>query len=144
MRLSSILVIFGACAAAAIAHAQTAATAPAAARAVQRPHSPATPGRRAASGAKSAAGAAPGPGVLSLGTTDITGNKELPKVMVIVPWKGAADAGGVVAPTDSLLSRMLGPVDRGAFQRRIRYYGQLNAAAGPQPAAQVAPVGDSH
>jgi hypothetical protein len=73
---------------------------------------------------------------VTLGATDITGNKELPKVMVIVPWKRSPGAGGVVQPTDSLLDEVLGPVDRGVFQRQIRYYGQLNAAS------QVAPVGD--
>lgn len=83
--------------------------------------------------------------VLSLGATDITGNKELPKVMVIVPWKDSMGAGGVIKPTDSLMDEVLQPVDRGVFQRRIRYYGDLNAA-GETPAVgkAVAPVGDNH
>jgi hypothetical protein len=85
-----------------------------------------------------------GDGVLALGASDITGNKELPKVMVIVPWKSPTDAGGVVAPTDSVMNEVLGPVDRGVFQRRIRYYGQINAAGERAPAQAVAPVGDSH
>lgn len=76
--------------------------------------------------------------VLDLGATDITGNKELPKVMVIVPWKDSLGAGGVVKPTDSLLDEVLQPVDRGVFRRRIRYYGQLESTG------SVAPVGDSH
>ena len=91
----------------------------------------------------SAASAASG-GVLSLGATDITGNKELPKVMVIVPWKDSLGAGSVIKPTDSLLDEMLQPVDRGVFQRQVRYYGQLGAAAGPPTTERVAPVGDSH
>lgn len=82
---------------------------------------------------------------VALGATDITGNKELPKVMVIVPWKDSLGAGGVVKPTDSLLDQVLQPVDRGVFQRQIHYYGQLNAgAARPAAAPKVAPVGDSH
>jgi hypothetical protein len=82
---------------------------------------------------------------LALGATDITGNKELPKVMVIVPWKDSLGAGGVIKPTDSLMDDVLQPVDRGVFQRQIRYYGQLGAAAEPAAAASgVAPVGDSH
>ena len=104
--------------------------------------------RRARS--SSAAGAAPGSapagksdGVLALGATDITGNKELPKVMVIVPWKDSMGASGVIPPTDSLMDEALEPVDRGVFQRRIRYYGQLNAAGEGSPASKVAPVGDS-
>ncbi|HUA25398.1 MAG TPA: hypothetical protein VMA54_14825 [Steroidobacteraceae bacterium] len=86
------------------------------------------------------AGAPKGPPAgVDLGATDITGNKELPKVMVIVPWKDSLGAGGVIKPTDSLLDDVLQPVDRGVFQRQIRYYGQLDG-----PAARVAPVGDSH
>lgn len=87
-------------------------------------------------------------GVLALGATDITGNKELPKVMVIVPWKDSLGAGGVVEPTDSLLDEALQPVDRGVFQRQVHYYGQLSAgeakAAAGTAAGKVAPVGDSH
>lgn len=84
-------------------------------------------------------------GVLALGATDITGNKELPKVMAIVPWKDSLGAGGVVKPSDSLMDEVLAPVDRGVFQRQVRYYEQLNGASGQKaPAGQVAPVGDSH
>lgn len=97
-------------------------------------------------------------GVLNLGATDITGNKELPKVMVIVPWKGSLGADGVIKPTDSLMDEVLAPVDRGVFQRQVRYYGQLSgggrppAGSGPEnrprkdgrPRETVAPVGDSH
>lgn len=72
--------------------------------------------------------------VLSLGASDITGNKELPKVMVIVPWKSSTGADGVIRPEDSLMNEVLGPVDRGVFQRRIRYYRQLNAAQRPRAA----------
>jgi hypothetical protein len=79
---------------------------------------------------------------VALGATDITGNKELPKVMVIVPWKDSLGAGGVIKPTDSLMDDVLQPVDRGVFQRQIRYYGQLDAPAAA--AGRVAPVGDSH
>jgi hypothetical protein len=82
-------------------------------------------------------------GVLTLGATDITGNKELPKVMVIVPWKDSLGASGALKPTDSLMDEVLGPVDRGVFQRQIRYYGQLNAIAARPAAGTVAPSGDT-
>lgn len=82
-------------------------------------------------------------GVLALGATDITGNKELPKVMVIVPWKDSLGAGGVVKPTDSLLDEALQPVDRGVFQREVHYYGQLSAGQARAAPGKVAPVGDS-
>ncbi len=68
-------------------------------------------------------------GGVALGASDITGNKELPKVMVIVPWKDSLGAGGVIKPTDSLMDEVLQPVDRGVFQRQIRYYGQLDTGA---------------
>ena len=100
--------------------------------------------RHAADGAHGRAPLAASRGVLNLGATDITGNKELPKVMVIVPWKGSLGASGVIKPTDSLLDEVLQPVDRSVFQRRIRYYGQLNAAARQPAAGRVAPVGDTH
>jgi hypothetical protein len=111
------------------------ANAPKAAHPGQRPHKP-----RAARVAEASHVSAPA-GV-ALGATDITGNKELPKVMVIVPWKDSLGAGGVIKPTDSLLDDVLQPVDRGVFQRQIRYYGQLDAPAAP--ASRVAPVGDRH
>ena len=74
---------------------------------------------------------AKGDDVLSLGASDITGNKELPKVMVIVPWKSSSGADGVIKPENSLMNEVLGPVDRGVFQRRIRYYRQLDGAQAP-------------
>ena len=83
-------------------------------------------------------------GVLALGATDITGNKELPKVMVIVPWKGSLGADGVIKPTDSLMDEVLAPVDRSVFQRQVRYYGQLSGRGGAPAGSRVAPVGDSH
>lgn len=154
MRLSQSLIILGValigCGAGLPARAQTAATQPAAAP-VHR-HEAAHPSRRAHSGHASHSGAPAGAAapaartadVLSLGATDITGNKELPKVMVIVPWKDSLAAGAVVKPSDSLMDEVLTPVDRSVFQRRIRYYGQLNTGGGQPAAGKVAPVGDSH
>ena len=103
-------------------------------------HPPARHARRAAQ-RNVTAGTAAG---VNLGATDITGNKELPKVMVIVPWKDSLGATGVVKPTDSLLDQVLQPVDRGVFQRQIHYYGQLNAAPDHPAGSKVAPGGDSH
>jgi len=113
------------------------AAAPAATKTARRPAQARTASKPPVAAAKGGAPAGQGSSVLSLGTTDITGNKELPKVMAIVPWKSPSDADGVIKPRDSLLDEALEPVDRAVFQRRIRYYRQLNAPA-------VAPVGDSH
>lgn len=64
---------------------------------------------------------------LELDPTTITGNRELPKVMVIVPWKRAdlGDLGG--RPANSLLNEVLEPVDRDVFRREMRYFDALAA-----------------
>ena len=62
---------------------------------------------------------------LDLETTQITGNRELPKVMVVVPWK-RSDIGDLVGrPVNSLVDEALQPVDREVFRREIDYYSTL-------------------
>jgi hypothetical protein len=64
---------------------------------------------------------------LELDPTAITGNRELPKVMVIVPWK-RADLGDLTGkPANSLLNEVLEPVDREVFRRELRYFEALEA-----------------
>lgn len=64
---------------------------------------------------------------LELDPTSITGNRELPKVMVIVPWK-RADLGDLEGrPANSLLNEVLEPVDRDVFRRELRYFDALAA-----------------
>lgn len=66
---------------------------------------------------------------LELDTTQITGNRELPKVLYIVPWK-RSDLGDLVGkPINSLLDEVLTPVDRDVFQRENRYYRALTPGA---------------
>jgi hypothetical protein len=85
---------------------------------------------RPAKGAKAAAAAGGAHGGksldrLELDTTQITGNRELPKVLYIVPWK-RSDLGDLVGrPVNSLLDEVLTPVDRDVFQRQNRYYDAL-------------------
>jgi len=75
-----------------------------------------------------AAGGHKGPDRLELDTTDITGNRELPKVLYIVPWKHA-DLGDLAGrPPNSLLDEVLQPLDRDVFQRENRYYDALKPA----------------
>ena len=70
-----------------------------------------------------------GPDRMELDTTDITGNRELPKVLYIVPWK-RSDLGDVVGrPVNSLLDEVLQPLDRDVFQRENRYYDALKPGA---------------
>jgi hypothetical protein len=86
---------------------------------------PAAPPKQAAT-AKTA-GRKSGPDRIELDTTDITGNRELPKVLYIVPWK-RSDLGDLVGkPVNSLLDEVLEPLDRDVFQRENRYYDALKA-----------------
>ncbi len=84
----------------------------------------------AATSAASARPNAPAPNsramdTLDLGTTSITGNQELPKVLYIVPWK-KSDLGDLVGrPVNTLLDEVLEPVDPEVFQRHLSYYDAL-------------------
>ena len=63
---------------------------------------------------------------LDLGTTSITGNQELPKVLYIVPWK-RSDLGDLVGrPVNTLLDEVLAPVDPEVFERQLSYYETLH------------------
>jgi hypothetical protein len=63
---------------------------------------------------------------LDLGTTSITGNAELPKVLYIVPWK-RSDLGDLVGrPVNTLLDEVLAPVDPEVFERQLSYYETLH------------------
>ena len=74
---------------------------------------------------------------LDLDTTQITGNKELPKVMYVVPWK-RADLGDLTGkPANSLVDEVLQPVDRDVFNREERYYHTV----APQKTSTAAPAG---
>jgi hypothetical protein len=66
---------------------------------------------------------------LDLGTTSITGNAELPKVLYIVPWK-KSDLGDLVGrPVNTLLDEVLTPVDPDVFERHLSYYETLHGAS---------------
>jgi len=70
---------------------------------------------------------------LELDTTVVTGNRELPKVLYIVPWK-KSDLGSLPAqPFNTLLDEALTPVDRDVFRRKVTYY---DAAMGGANATQ--------
>ena len=71
-----------------------------------------------------------GPGVvdrLELNTTTVTGDREQPKVMYIVPWK-SSDIGDLSGkPMNSLLDEALAPVDRDEFKREVAYFDVVKA-----------------
>ena len=70
---------------------------------------------------------------LNLDTTVVTGNRELPKVLYIVPWK-KSDLGDLPAqPFNTLLDEALTPVDRDVFRREVTYYGAMHGGADAPP-----------
>lgn len=62
---------------------------------------------------------------LDLDASQITGNRELPKVLYIVPWRSAELGDLVGRPVNSLLDEVLEPVDRDVFRRQNRYFEAL-------------------
>ena len=68
---------------------------------------------------------------LELQATQITGNRELPRVMYVVPWKHPDPGDLSGRPANSLLDEVLAPVDRDVFQRQNRYYNALKPDGGP-------------
>jgi hypothetical protein len=76
---------------------------------------------------------------LELETTTVTGNRELPKVMYVVPWK-KADLGDLKGrPANSLLDEVLAPVDRDVFRREVAYFSALATNSAPPPPQAAAP-----
>ena len=95
-------------------------------------------GGAATGSAKDGARGARGPDRVELETTEITGNRELPKVLYIVPWK-RSDLGDLVGkPANSLLDEVLQPIDRDVFLRENRYYDAVKPDA-PRPRAGTVP-----
>ena len=89
------------------------------------------PGRTAAA-ATDGSGKPKGPGGtdrLDLGTATVTGDREQPKVMYIVPWK-RSDIGDLAGkPMNSLVDEILSPVDREVFKREVVYYKAVQSDA---------------
>ena len=66
----------------------------------------------------------------------IIGNRELPKVLYIVPWKKPIAGDLTGRPLVSVLDEALAPVDRDVFRRQVQYGTQARSTA--QPAAATA------
>jgi len=75
---------------------------------------------------------------LELDSTVVTGNRELPKVMYVVPWKRADLGSPGGKPLNSLVEEVLTPVDRGTFEREVEYFRALDRAAAEQVVAPSA------
>lgn len=61
--------------------------------------------------------------------TQITGSRELPKVLYIVPWKQPLPTDLVGRPAQSLLDEALAPIDRDVFRREIQYHALLETTS---------------
>ena len=59
---------------------------------------------------------------LELEGTTITGNRELPKALHIVPWKTAEPGELAGRPMQSLVDEIMAPVDRDVMRRELEYY----------------------
>jgi hypothetical protein len=69
--------------------------------------------------------------------TQIIGNKELPKVLYIVPWKKPLPGPLAGRPRASLLDEVLAPLDRAEFRRQLSYRDQvLDRSPAPSPSPQ--------
>jgi hypothetical protein len=121
-----------------------AAAAAAVAPAPARPPGPAP----AAASAPASAAVAPAKGAkpndsIQLDTTQISGNRELPRVMYVVPWRRPDPGEFSGRPPNSLLDEALTPVDRDVFRRQNRYYSALSGEPGApnsQPGAAATGV----
>ena len=68
--------------------------------------------------------------------TQILGNRELPKVLYIVPWKQPLPTELVGRPASSVLDEALAPVDREVFERQVHYHSLIQPPPSqPQPGA---------
>ena len=56
-----------------------------------------------------------------LDRTQIIGNRELPKVLYIVPWKKPLPGDLAGRPLQSVIDEALAPVDRDVFRRQVHY-----------------------
>ncbi len=59
---------------------------------------------------------------LEMEGTSIIGNKELPNVLYIVPWKSTETVDFPSPPVASIMDQALKPLERNAFRRQIRYH----------------------
>lgn len=88
----------------------------------------------------------PGNDQLTLDATLVTGNRELPKVMYIVPWKKAELGTLPGQPFNTLVDETLAPVDREVFKREVAYYDVVadkdRATAMQASGAQATPAAD--
>ncbi len=67
--------------------------------------------------------------------TQIIGNRELPKVLYILPWKKPVPGDLAGRPLVSVVDEALAPLDRDVFRRQVRY--ELQTRDKPTPTAEA-------
>jgi hypothetical protein len=76
--------------------------------------------------------------------TQVIGNRELPKVLYIVPWKKPLPGELSGRPPTSVVDEALAPVDRDVFRRQVQYdaleRAHAAAATGQGAAAATPPA----
>ena len=63
--------------------------------------------------------------VINMEGSTVVGNRELPKVLYIVPWQQAELPDMSELPLNGLINDALSPVDREVFQRQVKFHYQL-------------------
>ena len=71
--------------------------------------------------------------------SQIIGNRELPKVLYIVPWKKPLRGNMGGRAVTGVVDEALAPIDRDVLRRQVSYDAQIRAAVAP-PAAAAAPA----
>jgi hypothetical protein len=80
-----------------------------------------------------ACGAAAAQDRADIDRSQIVGNRELPKVLYIVPWKKPLPGELSGRPVNSVLDEALASIDRDVFRRQLRYDQQLQPPAASPP-----------
>ena len=63
--------------------------------------------------------------------TQIIGNRELPKVLYIVPWKKPLPGELAGRPLAGVLDEVLAPIDRDVFRRQVQYHALVHPRPSP-------------
>lgn len=69
--------------------------------------------------------------------TQIIGNRELPKVLYIVPWKKPMAGDLVGRPLISVIDEALAPLDKDVFRRELEYDAALRSRLAAKPLTET-------
>ena len=72
--------------------------------------------------------------------TQVIGNRELPKVLYIVPWKKPLPGELTGRPPTSVVDEALAPIDRDVFRRQVNYNALERAHAADAAKAAATPA----